>query len=126
MIYLHFQQVYCLQVYEAYKNTDTKVIAISPFDPLSSSPKSNNLGVIGIRDTLKAACLSYRWGFIDIIDGITYDGIGNVVQDSSSTLGGMFDDGRRATMNFDGTHPNELGHNYIGYRVSEEMRRLLN
>lgn len=116
---------YFEQVYQAYKNTKTKVIVISPFDPLSSTPKTNNLGVIGIRNLEKTLCLQYRWGFIDIMDGITYDEIGNIVQDSSLTLGGMWDNGRRATMNFDGTHPNELGHNYIGYRVANEIYRLI-
>jgi len=70
-------------------------------------------------------CLQYGFGFIDMIDGITYDEMGNVVQDSSTTLGGLLEHGRESLFYYDDLHPNELGHNYCGKRIMTELYRLL-
>ena len=128
--YINFSQTaidnviaYALKVYNQYKNTTTKVIWVSPFQPLNAT-KEESLGINSIRDKAKEMCLLYNWGFIDIIDGITYDEIGNTIQDSSSTLGGIWD-GRKTDMSFDGTHPNRIGYRYLGFRAASEIYRLL-
>lgn len=109
---------------EAYKNTSTKIICISPYEPHPAT-KSTHLGTLGIRDKEKELCVQYGFAFIDLIDGITYDEIGNPIQDSSSTIGGLLDNGREAEFYYDGTHPNEVGHKYIGRRTMLELYRLL-
>ena len=119
---------YYAKVSARFSNTKTKVICISPFDPLTS-PKTNNLGIRGIRDLQKTLSVQYGFPFIDIIDGITYDELGNVIMDSSATIGGIFDNGRKNATNFDvsdQTHPNATGYLYFGKRVVNEIIRVLN
>lgn len=107
-----------------YRNTTTKVIIVSPYEPHPDT-KSTHLGILAIRDKQRELSAKYGFAFIDIIDGITYDEMGNTIQDSSQTIGGMLDNGRKATFYFDGTHPNALGHKYIGDRIVMEVIRLL-
>ena len=115
---------YFVKINDRYRGTNTRVVIVTPYEP-NGATKDQHLGILGIRDREKVLCLQYGFVFIDMIDGKSFDEIGNLVQDSSTTLGGITDDGRAATFYFDGTHPNEAGHQYAGKRILAELYRLL-
>jgi lysophospholipase L1-like esterase len=115
---------YFVKVDALYRKTKTRVVIVSPYEP-NGATKAQHLGILGIRDREKVLCLQYGFVFIDMIDGKSFDEMGNLVQDSSTTLGGITDNGRSTIFYFDGTHPNEAGHQYAGKRIMTELYRLL-
>lgn len=115
---------YFVKLNSAYRTKATKVVIVSPYEP-NGATKHTHLGILGIRNRERVLCQQYGFYFIDMIDGKSYDDMGNLIQDSFTNLGGITDFGRSATFYFDGTHPNEAGHQYAGKRIANEIYRLI-
>lgn len=111
------------------------VIVVSPFSP-TETPAS---GVVTITEYLRQAALVNGYPYIDIVNGKTYDAIGNLITDNTNgAIKGIItgtgkagdvtdpnDGNRYEYISSDNTHPTIAGHRYIGLRVAQEVYKLL-
>ena len=113
---------------------NTIVIPISPFNPRDKNYTADwTTNLLQINNCCKIASLNCGFPYIDIINGITYDNLGNII---SCDLGGIITGEGNVTdikttgnrsiyMSADETHPNGEGQRYLGYRLVEEIYKLL-
>lgn len=114
---------------------NTIIIAVSPFSP----EQYPNESVQQITEWCREAALENKLPYIDIVNGKTYDELGNLITDNSNgavhgiisgtgNAGSSVDpnDGNRFEyICSDNTHPTKEGHQYIGERVAQEIYKLL-
>lgn len=100
------------------------VIVVSPYSNVVS-PSSGN---IAIADYLKSVSEKYQWPYVDLINGKTYDSLGNIISQYSN--GGIMTDAHRSEWysdegeNTDQTHPNAIGHTWIGKYMADQIFKI--
>lgn len=109
-----------------------RVIVFSPFSPTgySTAPQIRR----DICEKLRLVALEHEYPFIDLMQGNTYDGIGGVI---TSAAGGVItgtgntgspqiSGNASVFISSDGTHPNQVGHRYLGEYAAREIIKILN
>ena len=103
------------------------VIVASPYWP----QKGKNEGISNMTDYLKSVALKYKYPFVDVYNGVTYDAFGQIIAKNSN--GGLVN-----TTNYDvlykeyvegtqtdSTHINNItGHEYVGRYIANEIYRI--
>ena len=103
------------------------VIVASPYWPQTGK----NEGISNMTDYLKSVALKYKYPFVDVYNGVTYDAFGQIIAKNSN--GGLVN-----TTNYnvlykeyvegtqtDSTHINNItGHEYVGRYIANEIYRI--
>lgn len=103
------------------------VIVASPYWPQTGK----NEGISNMADYLKGIALKYKYPFVDVYNGVTYDAFGQIIAKNSN--GGLVN-----TTNYnvlykeyvegtqtDSTHINNItGHEYVGRYIANEIYRI--
>jgi lysophospholipase L1-like esterase len=92
----------------------THIIVIGPwyYQVSASEPK---VAVIGINEALRDAASALDLPFVNVIDSGWISGDWRVPHSGNANL--LFD--------YEGVHPNSLGHEYLGLHIAAEVKRLL-
>lgn len=116
--------------YWEYVNSTFKgkyVIVASPYWP----KKSKNDGITNMTDYLKGIALKYKYPFVDVYNGVTYDAMGQVIATNSN--GGLVNSTNYNVLykeyvegtQTDSTHINNVtGHEYVGRYIANEIYRI--
>jgi len=82
---------------------------------------------------LRVACSESGLAYIDVLNGKTYGANGTLLFTfaksyifGSGRIGALTNDGNADIMtSSDGTHPTQNGHNYLGERITAEIKRII-
>lgn len=101
---------------------------ISPYSP---APSSSVIPTVkSIADYLRKVALKYNYPYIDIVNGYTYDSMGNIISKNPDgcivTEENQYDfysEFYNGTSN-DRTHPNKYGNLYMGKYIANEIYKI--
>lgn len=103
------------------------VIMVSPYSPSTTIHSGN----IAIASYLKDVAEQYKYPYIDTINGKTYDAMGNIISEYSR--GAIMTEQHRQSWyseyldgqsGYDGTHPNKVGHEWMGGYLANEVFKI--
>lgn len=103
------------------------VIMVSPYSPSTTIHSGN----IAIASYLKDVAEQYKYPYIDIINGKTYDAMGNIISEYSR--GAIMTEQHRQSWyseyldgqsGYDETHPNKVGHEWMGRYLANEVFKI--
>jgi lysophospholipase L1-like esterase len=103
------------------------VIMISPYSP---TPTPNN-GNIAIAAYLKEVAERKKYPYIDTINGKTYDAMGNIISEyphgcltTAEHREEWYAEYLSGQSGYDGTHPNKVGHEWMGRYLANEVFKI--
>lgn len=108
------------------------IVSFSPFP--SKVYFVNEERMVGVRNKIRQMAMKYDIPFVDTMDLKTYDGIGNIISDNSSSFVYQYEDELPCLIptdkislyiGEDGIHPTKEGHTYLGKYKAMEVWKLL-